>query len=195
MTRRIRIWRIVVLGGAVLLAVFIGVPLTLIVSAKRWDRRQRADVIVVFGARTYADGTPSLSLADRVRTACQLYHAGYAPVLYFSGGPGDGVVHETEAMRRLAIEMGVPAQAIYLDRDGLDTRATVRHATAFCQAHGYHTVLAVSQFYHLPRIRLAFHRAEIPVATVPALETRPLRKIRYFVAREVVVWWSYALFG
>src|SRR5690606_37149253 len=51
---------------------------------------RRADAVVVLGARVYADGTPSLAVADRVRTACELVRAGHAPIIIVSGGPGDG---------------------------------------------------------------------------------------------------------
>ena len=52
----------------------LGLPLAQAASFGRTDYRRPADAIVVFGARTYADGTPSDALADRVRTACALYH-------------------------------------------------------------------------------------------------------------------------
>src|SRR4051812_22222943 len=42
------------------------------------DYRRPTDVAVVLGARVYADGHPSDALADRVRTACQLYREGLA---------------------------------------------------------------------------------------------------------------------
>lgn len=91
------------------------------------DYRRQADLVVVFGARAYADGTASNSLADRVRTGCALYSAGLAPRLLFSGGPGDGSVDEPEAMRRLARTFGVPDQAILLDPNGINTESTVRN--------------------------------------------------------------------
>ncbi|HEX2948824.1 MAG TPA: hypothetical protein VHV83_04545 [Armatimonadota bacterium] len=67
-----------------LLIYCIGFPLVQIYCYGTTDYRRPADVIVVFGARAYADGEPSTALADRVRTACMLYHAGYAPCLIFS---------------------------------------------------------------------------------------------------------------
>src|SRR5262249_1030878 len=52
----------------------------------RTDYSRPADAIVVFGARAYADGSPSLALADRVRTGCALWRRGLAPLLVLSGG-------------------------------------------------------------------------------------------------------------
>ena len=43
-------------------------------------------------------------MRDRMRTAIGLHQEGLVRYLVFSGGPGRGTVHETEAMTRLALE-------------------------------------------------------------------------------------------
>jgi uncharacterized SAM-binding protein YcdF (DUF218 family) len=155
------------------------------------DYRRPADLIVVFGARAYAGGTPSSALADRVRTGCELYHAGLAPRLLFSGGPGDGAIHETEAMRRLAITLGVPGPAIALDPHGVNTEATVRN-TARLLAGRPARVLAVSHFYHLPRIKMTYQRHGLDVFTVPC-RTSNRSHVPYNVFRETAAFWTYYL--
>ncbi|HEY4263539.1 MAG TPA: YdcF family protein [Schlesneria sp.] len=157
------------------------------------DYRRPADLIVVFGCLVHADGRPSMALADRVTTAVELYHAGFADRLLFSGGPGSGDVHETEAMRNLAMELGVPAEAIELDREGLNTQATVHNLIARYDGHGPKPrVLAVSNFYHLPRIKLCFRRSEWEVSTVPAVDSRRLYYLERYMLREVAaLWWYY----
>jgi hypothetical protein len=52
-------------------------------------------------------------------------------------------------------------------------------------------VLAVSHFYHLPRIKLAYQRAGLDVCTVPARQGRWLSQIPYNMAREVAAFWVY----
>src|SRR5262245_19303781 len=52
----------------------------------RVDRAVPADVIVVLGARAYADGQPSDALRHRVETAAALYHRGFGRKLLLSGG-------------------------------------------------------------------------------------------------------------
>ena len=151
------------------------------------DYRRPADVIVVFGARAYADGTLSSSLADRVRTGCDLYRAGLAPRVIFSGGPGDGAIHETEAMRRAALSLGVPASAIALDPHGINTEATVRNT-----AKSGPRILAVSHFYHLPRIKMTYQRYGAEAYTVPA-RTSSVTPVVYNIARESVAFWAYYL--
>jgi len=156
------------------------------------DYRRPADAIVVFGARAYANGRPSQALADRVRTACDLYNAGLADHLVFSGGPGDGDIHETESMRRYARRLGVPDHAILTDPDGLNTRATVANTVPLLHQHRLRRVIAVSHFYHLPRIKLTYQRAGTEVYTVPAEESYTLTQLPYNMTREVAaLWWYY----
>jgi uncharacterized SAM-binding protein YcdF (DUF218 family) len=166
-------------------------PLLLVAFFGASDYRRPADAAVVFGARAYADGRPSTALADRVRTAVGLFRAGDVPCLVFSGGPGDGSVHETEAMRGLARSMGVPEGAILVDEDGLSTADTVRNLARICRARGFSTVLAVSHSFHLPRIKMAARREGIRVLTVPAVESRRLHGLPWLLLREVAAWWAY----
>ena len=157
------------------------------------DYRRRADAIVVFGARVYEDGRLSDALADRVRTGCKLYQDGLAGIIVFSGGPGDGRVHETEAMFRAAIELGVPEQAILLDPDGLNTQATVENTCLMFEQLGIRRVLAVSHFYHLPRIKMSYQRKHWEVCTVPAEESYILTDMPMYICREIAALWSYYL--
>jgi len=160
-------------------------------SYGRTDYRRPADAIVVFGARAYADGRPSDALADRVNTAIDLYHQGYAPLLVMSGGPGDGSYHETDVMRNMAIQAGVPTDAIRVDRQGLNTAATVANTAELFDHTGVKHTLAVSHGYHLPRIQLTYQRAGVTAYTVPAKETYLLTAMPYMMAREVAAWWVY----
>ena len=157
------------------------------------DYRRPADFILVFGCHVNADGRLSMALADRVTAGVELYHAGFADRLLFSGGPGDGDIHETEAMRNLAMELGVPAEVIELDRNGLNTQATVRNLVQrYSWGAVQPRVLAVSNFYHLARIKLCFRRSGWEVWTVPAVDSRRLYYLERYMLREVAaLWWYY----
>jgi vancomycin permeability regulator SanA len=157
------------------------------------DYRRPADVAVVFGCLVNSDGRPSMALSDRVRTGVELYHSRLVSRLLFSGGPGEGATHETEAMRKLAVELGVPSENIDLDPDGLNTRLTVKNMVQRFQATQNVRVLVVSHFYHLPRIKLSFRRAGWDVMTVPARESREMVSLRMHLVREVAAIWSYYL--
>jgi vancomycin permeability regulator SanA len=178
---------------AVVIAGIAAFPLAQIILFGKTDYRRPADAVVVLGARVYADGRPSDALADRMRTACELVVSGYAPLLIVSGGPGDGPIHETESMRRLAIELGVPPHAILVDAHGVSTRATMDNLATIAAAADLQHILAVSHFYHLPRISLIAERCGLQVYTVPARESYTLSRLPWFIAREVVACWAYYL--
>jgi vancomycin permeability regulator SanA len=155
------------------------------------DYQRAADAAVVFGARAYADGRPSDALADRVRTACELYRGGTVSKLVFSGGPGDGPVHETESMRRMAISLGVKDSDIILDPGGLSTQATVQNTVPIFEQFGFRRVLAVSHYFHLARIKMTYQRRGVEVYTTPAKESYILRQTPFLLLRETAAWWVY----
>src|SRR5262249_46510741 len=95
-TGRMPVLRQALLGLVVCAGCLVAFPSAKMFCLGKTDYRRPADVAVVPGARVYADGQLSDALADRVRTACQLYRAGLTKKLLFSGGPGDGAIHETE---------------------------------------------------------------------------------------------------
>jgi len=173
------------------LAAGIVFPLAQISLFGTTDYRRPADLIVVFGARAFADGTPGEPLADRVRTGCALYRAGLGKRLFFSGGPGDGAIDEPEAMARLAQTLGVPPSAIIHDPHGINTEATVRNTAALLQGKPLQ-VLAVSHFYHLPRIKMTYQRYGMDVYTVPAAPSS-LRGMAFNLVREDLAFWTYYL--
>jgi vancomycin permeability regulator SanA len=185
--RQLIAWRVV----AGCLGLFVMFPLAQMTCFGNTDYRRPADAVVVFGARAYKDGRLSDALEDRVRTACELYRSGLVRRIVMSGGPGDGTIHETEAMRRYAIQNGVRAEDVFVDELGLNTEATVRHTVPLFRQWHTGRVLAVSHFYHLPRIKLSYQRAGLEVCTVPARQKYFLSQIPYSMAREVAAFWTY----
>jgi vancomycin permeability regulator SanA len=190
------------LAAAVLLATalacLLAFPVAQVVFYGNTDYRRAADAVVVFGAQVHADGHPSTSLKDRMTTAVALYRDGLVDYLVVSGGVGESGFNEAIVMRDLAVEEGVPAERVVVDSNGVNTDATVRGTVPFFGADGWTRVLAVSQFYHLPRIKLAYQRAGWDVLTVPAGTSTPIPQTPTFVAREIPAFWLYylrAVFG
>jgi vancomycin permeability regulator SanA len=166
-------------------------PLAQIAFFGSSDYRARADAAVVFGAMVYDNGVLSPSLRDRVMTGVDLYRSGAVRKLVMSGGVEPNGIDETVAMRGAAIKAGVPASAILRDPKGVSTDATVRNTTAIFADNGIKHVLAVSQGYHLPRVKLAYLSEGWDVRTVPAVEVEPIWKTPLFIAREVPAFWEY----
>ncbi len=108
-----------------------------------------SSVALVFGAGLTRTGVPSAVLADRVATAAELYKAGKVQKILMTGDNGRASYDEVTAMKKLAIEKGVPAEHITLDYAGFRTYdSCYRAKTIF----GVENVIAVSQYFHLPRI-------------------------------------------
>jgi uncharacterized SAM-binding protein YcdF (DUF218 family) len=75
----------------------------------------------------------------------------------------------------------------------LNTESTVKNTSLMFQELHASRILVVSHGYHLPRIKLAYHRAGTEVYTVPARESYFLRQMPYNMAREVAALWVYYL--
>jgi uncharacterized SAM-binding protein YcdF (DUF218 family) len=178
-----------ILGGASL-----GIPIAPLLQMLLFgltDYQRPADAILVFGARAYADGTPSDALNDRILAACDLYQSGVAKKLILSGGPGDGTYTEPDVMKRIALQCGVKEEEIFLDPLGVNTQATVENTLNLIESLGVKKVIAVSHFYHLPRIKMAFQRRGVEVLTSPAPQRRPLLGLPIFMSREAIALWAY----
>jgi uncharacterized SAM-binding protein YcdF (DUF218 family) len=170
----------------------VGLPLLQVAFFGTTDYRQPAQAVVVFGAQVEPDGQASIALADRVATATALYREGLAPIVIMSGGTEPSGYDETLVMRDLAEAEGVPANAIILDHGGANTQATVIDTANIFGRRSIDRVLVVSQFYHLPRIKLAYAAAGYDVWTVPARDT-PIKQTPLLVAREIPAFWLYYL--
>jgi hypothetical protein len=175
------------------------VPLLQILLPGTAAFHQPGEWVVVPGAMVHPSGRPSEALEDRMLTACDVFRQRHATRLICSGGPGPGAVTEPDTMRRIALAHGVPEAAIVIDGAGLNTRGTADNVAAMLRSSPTLTsaspprVIVVSDFYHLPRVRLAFRQAGVDVVTVPAKERGLPRSLWLMLPREVVAWWAYLL--
>ena len=192
-----RIHRRLLCGFWFTLGVLVGLglyPVFLMCTIGNARANSHHDVALVLGARVFADGSPSDALLDRVLAGCELYEQGLCDILLFSGGPGDGSISEPQAMRTIAIERGIPIDAIMLDEHGLNTADSAANTAALCDEYGWSTVVGVTHFYHTPRLKLALRREGINASTHSARRRgMVLRKLPVFMAREAAAWWAYTL--
>jgi SanA protein len=105
-------------------------------------------VAIVFGAGLWRNGLPTPVLADRVTAAANLYFAGKVEKLLMSGDNRFVDYNEPEAMRQLALSLGVPDQAIVLDYAGRRTYDTCYRAKAIFRVD---QAILVTQPFHMPR--------------------------------------------
>lgn len=157
----------------------------LLVWAGLRDEEGRADIAVVPGNTVQADGTPSPRLAARLDRALALYRAGLVPLIYVSGGVGKAGWDEAEVMRGYLIDRGVPVDAVILDSEGARTLNTAVNLKHFMEQRKLTSAMVVTQYFHVPRTKLALRKAG--VSRVYSVHARffELRDL-YSIPREVL---------
>lgn len=105
-------------------------------------------VAIVFGAGLRRNGTPTLVLADRVAAAADLYRRGVVERLLLTGSARGWSYDEAGAMASLAVDLGVPVEALWVDPQGDRTMLSCRRAR---DIFGVTEALLVTQRFHLPR--------------------------------------------
>ena len=126
-----------------------------------------ADVIVVLGYGPPVDkeGRPADELVRRVKAGVELYQAGLAPVIIMTGGNTYKEYYESEVMKKVAVEMGVPPGAVLEERQAMDTIGNARYSAELMREHGWSSCIVVSSPYHLKRARKLFQAAGLEVQT------------------------------
>ena len=168
-------------------------PLAQIYTFGYTDYTRQADVAVVFGARAFPDGRLSTTLAARVDRGIALYNEGYVPKLLFTGGIDADGVNEPEMMRRYAVARGIPDSSIILDEGGYNTDLSAQNTVPMFREREMRRVLAVSQNYHLPRIKMTYRAGGFNVLTVPAHSDHLIPGTHRNLMRETVAFWAYWL--
>lgn len=107
-----------------------------------------APVALVMGAGVRPDGSPSLSLSQRLDVAAELYRSGKVKVLLVSGDNRTKNYDEPTVMRDYLLRHGVPARRIVRDYAGRDTWDSCTRAK---RIFGVNRVTVVTQSFHLPR--------------------------------------------
>jgi vancomycin permeability regulator SanA len=132
---------------------------------------------IVFGAGLRRDGTPTLVLADRVAAAAALYRHGTVQSLLLSGSTRGPSYDEAEAMRALAVDLGVDPADILLDKQGTRTLETCLRAS---RSFGIRSALLVTQRFHLPRALVLCEALGIEADGVQADLSRYSTRSRWF---------------
>ena len=145
---------------AVVLGAFVLAMIAIVVCGLR-DDIAHADVALVLGNKIELDGTPSPRLRARLDRTLELFRAGYFPSIIVSGGVGKEGYDEAAVMRDYLVSLGVPAGQIIVDSHGDTTFASAVNTARITKERGFKSVLVVSQYFHIPRSRLALKRCNL----------------------------------
>jgi len=175
------IWRTILVAGTLGL---LGLLLPRLITALyAWNKIHLVEdapserVAIIFGAGLRRDGTPTAVLRDRVETGASLYFSGKAEKLLMSGDNQVVEYNEPEAMRRYAISLGVPDEAIVLDYAGRRTYDTCYRAKAIFGVEG---ALLVTQKFHLPRAVFLCNALGVKAVGVEANNNYYLKRSLFF---------------
>lgn len=133
-----------------------------------------ADAIVVFGAAEYA-GHPSPVLRARLDQGFDLYRRGIAPVVITTGGAASDPSFSEGGVGRDYLEhRGIPERNLIAETQSSDTAQSAVRVAVIMRANGLHSCVAVSDAYHVFRIkRLLEHEGIGPVYVAPRPDSRP----------------------
>ncbi len=154
------------------------------------DEARPADAIMVFGAAEY-NGRPSRVFKSRLDHAFELEERGLAPVLITTGA-GGGDPHFTEAGvgRDYLIQKGMAAQRIISETRSETSYESVKAVTRLLRERHGITCIAVSDGFHLYRIKTMFRALGITAFGSPApdspIESDPFDRALHS-AREAIV--------
>ena len=119
-----------------------------IISKEEAAEIEGVDCIIVLGCLVKSDGAPSDMLADRMRCGVELYEMGTSPKILMSGDHGRAEYDEVNAMKKYAIDSGVPSDDIFMDHAGFSTYDSIYRAK---EIFGADKIVIVTQEYHLYR--------------------------------------------
>jgi uncharacterized SAM-binding protein YcdF (DUF218 family) len=168
-----RPWLLALLAAVGALLLFFGVTGLHIVGAAAEAPTKKADVIAIFGAAEYA-GRPSPVYRARLDHAYDLFQRGMAPVVITTGGSGqDPDFSEGGVGRDYLLRRGVPEGALIAETQGSDTAQSAARVANIMRANGMHSCIAVSDAYHVFRIRALLEHEGVQVELAPRPESRP----------------------
>jgi len=158
---------------ALLFALIVAITSLRIVHEAGKQELHPADAIVVFGAAEYA-GRPSPVLRARLDHAYDLYAKHLAPVIMTTGGAAEdpsysegGVGHD------YLMHRGVPERNLIAETLGTDTAHSAERLGVIMRANGMKSCLAVSDEYHVFRIKKLLEHEGMMVYVAPRTGSRP----------------------
>src|SRR3989454_5665837 len=166
------IWRamgLVTLAAVVLIA---ATAVRIVRVASRADLRP-ADAIVVFGAAEYA-GRPSPVYRARLDHAYDLFQRGAAPVVITTGGAAaDPTFSEGGVGHDYLMHRGIPEAKLIAETQGSDTASSAERVAVIMRTNRMRSCVAVSDAYHVFRIRKLLEHEGVQVYVAPRPDSRP----------------------
>ena len=147
------------------------------------EETKEADCIIVLGAGIVG-GRPSISLANRLDKAIEVYNLGHTKKILVSGDHGESNYDEVNVMRNYLLENGIPKEDIFMDHAGFSTYDSMHRARSVFKVS---KAIVVTQALHLRRALYIGDKMGIDVMGVEAvnstLKSTAFQSIREYPAR------------
>jgi uncharacterized SAM-binding protein YcdF (DUF218 family) len=169
--KRTLFWTAVIV--VILIATIVASTVHTIVHDSRQQQLHPADAIIVFGAAEY-DGRPSPVFRARLDHANDLFRKGLAPVVITTGGAAaDPNFSEGGVGRDYLMRKGVPESALIAETQASDTAESAERVAVIMRANRMRSCIAVSDAYHVFRIRKLLEHEGVQVFLAPRPDSRP----------------------
>jgi uncharacterized SAM-binding protein YcdF (DUF218 family) len=144
------------------------------------DESRPADAIVIFGAAEY-NGAPSPVFRARLDHAFELEERGLAPLIITTGGRGgERTFTEAGVGRDYLVQRGMDRARILAETRSGTSFESVRAAVQLLKMRHARTCIAVSDGFHLFRLKLMFTHEGVAAYASPdpdsPIETDPLKR-------------------
>ncbi len=177
-----RSWLLFLLAALGALLLFLGITGLRIVRAAAETPANKADVIAIFGAAEYS-GHPSPVYKARLDHGYELFEKGMAPVVITTGGSGqDPDFSEGGVGKEYLLRRGIPEKDLIAETQGSDTAKSAARVANIMRTNGMRSCIAVSDAYHLFRIRALLEHEGVLVELAPRPESRPRSTWERFAA-------------
>jgi uncharacterized SAM-binding protein YcdF (DUF218 family) len=118
------------------------------------SNEKAADGIIVLGAAIFGN-QPSPVFRERINHGIELFQQGYAPVIIFTGGTGEGQqLAEAEVAKQYAEKQGVPADKLLTETNSSTTEQNLYYARQLAIEWGINRVIVVSDPLHMKRVMI-----------------------------------------
>jgi uncharacterized SAM-binding protein YcdF (DUF218 family) len=160
-------------AGVVIVTVFLIVSAVRVARQAELDETRPAGAIIVFGAAEYS-GRPSPVFRARLDHAYELFARGVAPVVIVTGGAGgDPQYNEGGVGRDYLIARGIPDRNLIAETQSDDTDEQAQRMAAIMRTNRIKDAVAVSDAYHLFRIKQMMRAQGITVYGAPRSASVP----------------------
>jgi vancomycin permeability regulator SanA len=171
--RRSHWWLWLLASAVVVIAICLALASVGIVQTAALEELHPANAIVVFGAAEYS-GHPSPVYRARLDHAFDLYQRGLAPVVITTGGSGgDPSYNEGQVGHDYLMHRGISEANLIAETQGSDTAESAQRVGVIMRTNHMSSCVAVSDEYHVFRIRQLLENEQVQVYVAPRPDSRP----------------------